>query len=40
MEKVNSYFTGIDAWLDENTQWALEMLYEFQQEMAAEFGNY
>ncbi len=40
MEKVNNYFTGMDAWLDENTQMACEMLYEFQQEMAAVFGYY
>jgi hypothetical protein len=40
MEEINDFFTGIDAWLDENTQMALEILYEFQQEMGAEFGNY
>ncbi len=40
MEEINNFFTGIDAWLDENTQMALEILYEFQQEMGAEFGNY
>ena len=40
MEKINDFFAGMDAWLDENTQMALEMLYEFQQEMAAEFGQY
>ncbi len=39
MGKVNNYLTGMDAWLDENSQMALEMLYEFQQEMAAEFGQ-
>jgi len=40
MEKINNYFTGMDAWLDENTQMALELLHEFQQDMASDFGDY
>lgn len=40
MEKVNEYFTGMDAWLNENTQMALEILYDFQEEMRAEFGDH
>lgn len=38
MEKVNNYFSGMDAWLEENTQLAIEMLHDFLQEMA-EFGD-